>query len=269
MITSYADGFATVQPWGEFLAARDQVGRAEQRGSRTGMNIFLLAIVAVAVAALLVMMWTVGNLFRRVGPNRALIVYGWGGTHIVTGGGQRRLAALSKFSGAVARADVVRRRARATAVHLAGRRGRRRGRLADQGQVGPREHPHRRRAIPDQASRRARGAAAAGHGRPPARHRRLAQGGRDRQGARDRRRPRARQRLRRPEQDGPRRRVVHHQEGHRRERLHQQHGSPGHRPGQARSRHRHRPKPNAIPPSAARWLCAKQPLLRPRPTRSA
>jgi len=51
------------------------------------MNIFLLAIVAVAVAALLMMMWTIGTLFRRVGPNRALIVYGWGGTHIVTGGG--------------------------------------------------------------------------------------------------------------------------------------------------------------------------------------
>src|SRR6185503_6853028 len=33
-------------------------------------------------------MWTVGTLFRRVGPNRALIVYGWGGTHIVTGGGR-------------------------------------------------------------------------------------------------------------------------------------------------------------------------------------
>jgi flotillin len=52
------------------------------------MNIFLLAIAVVAVAALLLMMWTVGTLFRRVGPNRALIVYGWGGTHIVTGGGR-------------------------------------------------------------------------------------------------------------------------------------------------------------------------------------
>jgi flotillin len=52
------------------------------------MNIFLLAVAVVAVAALLVMMWTVGTLFRRVGPNRALIVYGWGGTHIVTGGGR-------------------------------------------------------------------------------------------------------------------------------------------------------------------------------------
>jgi flotillin len=42
----------------------------------------------VAVVVLLVTMWIVGNLFRRVGPNRALIVYGWGGTHIVTGGGR-------------------------------------------------------------------------------------------------------------------------------------------------------------------------------------
>jgi flotillin len=52
------------------------------------MDIFLVAVVAVAVAVLLLMMWTVGALFRRVGPNRALIVYGWGGTHIVTGGGR-------------------------------------------------------------------------------------------------------------------------------------------------------------------------------------
>lgn len=52
------------------------------------MDIFLVAVVAAAVAVLLLMMWTVGALFRRVGPNRALIVYGWGGTHIVTGGGR-------------------------------------------------------------------------------------------------------------------------------------------------------------------------------------
>jgi flotillin len=52
------------------------------------MDIFLIAVVAGAVAVLLLMMWTVGALFRRVGPNRAQIVYGWGGTHIVTGGGR-------------------------------------------------------------------------------------------------------------------------------------------------------------------------------------
>src|SRR5215469_6114942 len=52
------------------------------------MDILLGVVVGGAVVALLLIMWVVGNLFRRVGPNRALIVYGWGGTHIVTGGGK-------------------------------------------------------------------------------------------------------------------------------------------------------------------------------------
>src|ERR687885_714058 len=52
------------------------------------MNEFVLAMVVSAVIVLLLIMWLVGTLFRRVGPNRALIVYGWGGTHIVTGGGR-------------------------------------------------------------------------------------------------------------------------------------------------------------------------------------
>src|SRR3954462_7361855 len=52
------------------------------------MDIFLGLVVLGAVLALVLIMWVVGNLFRRVGPNRALIVYGWGGTHIVTGGGR-------------------------------------------------------------------------------------------------------------------------------------------------------------------------------------
>jgi flotillin len=42
----------------------------------------------VAVVVVVLLMWLVGSLFRRVGPNEALIVYGWGGTHIVTGGGK-------------------------------------------------------------------------------------------------------------------------------------------------------------------------------------
>src|SRR5919202_1212092 len=52
------------------------------------MDPIVVGVVAGAVVALLLIMWIVGNLFRRVGPNRALIVYGWGGTHIVTGGGK-------------------------------------------------------------------------------------------------------------------------------------------------------------------------------------
>src|ERR687884_1941383 len=52
------------------------------------MDVFLLIIVVAAVLVLLGISLTVGGLFRRVGPNRALISYGWGGTHIVTGGGK-------------------------------------------------------------------------------------------------------------------------------------------------------------------------------------
>src|SRR4051812_20063898 len=52
------------------------------------MDLMVAIIVAVAVATVVLMMWIIGTLFRRVGPNRALIAYGWGGTHIVTGGGR-------------------------------------------------------------------------------------------------------------------------------------------------------------------------------------
>lgn len=52
------------------------------------MAVEVIVVVVVAVAVLLLLMWLVGSLFRRVGPNEALIVYGWGGTHIVTGGGK-------------------------------------------------------------------------------------------------------------------------------------------------------------------------------------
>jgi flotillin len=52
------------------------------------MDIFLLIIVVVCVLVLFGISLTVGGLFKRVGPNRALISYGWGGTHITTGGGR-------------------------------------------------------------------------------------------------------------------------------------------------------------------------------------
>jgi flotillin len=52
------------------------------------MNQIALGVVVAAVVFVMLLMWMIGTLFRRVGPNRALIVYGWGGTHIVTGGGK-------------------------------------------------------------------------------------------------------------------------------------------------------------------------------------
>jgi flotillin len=48
----------------------------------------VLIIVIAAVVGVLALMWLVGSLYRRVGPNRALIVYGFGGHNIVTAGGK-------------------------------------------------------------------------------------------------------------------------------------------------------------------------------------
>src|SRR5215467_14876190 len=51
------------------------------------MSLFvILIIVAVAVVVLLIGVNTYGRLLRKVGPNQALIVYGSGGTKVITGG---------------------------------------------------------------------------------------------------------------------------------------------------------------------------------------
>jgi flotillin len=52
------------------------------------MNVVIVLVAVAAVITLLLIMWIIGTLFRRVGPNRALIVYGWGGTKVVHGGGR-------------------------------------------------------------------------------------------------------------------------------------------------------------------------------------
>src|SRR5881296_1927765 len=46
-----------------------------------------LIIAGLAVLALLLLMSVLARLYRKAGPNQALIVYGFGGTHIVQGGG--------------------------------------------------------------------------------------------------------------------------------------------------------------------------------------
>lgn len=46
------------------------------------------AVIAVVVAVVFVFVLSIiVQMFRKVGPNQALIVYGWGGTRVVTGGG--------------------------------------------------------------------------------------------------------------------------------------------------------------------------------------
>src|SRR5581483_3202502 len=47
----------------------------------------IIVIAVLAVLALLVLLSILVRMFRKVGPNQALIVYGFGGTRIVTGGG--------------------------------------------------------------------------------------------------------------------------------------------------------------------------------------
>jgi flotillin len=48
----------------------------------------VLIVVILAVVGVLALMWLMGSLYRRVGPNRALVVYGFGGHSIVTAGGK-------------------------------------------------------------------------------------------------------------------------------------------------------------------------------------
>ncbi|HET7034172.1 MAG TPA: SPFH domain-containing protein [Thermomicrobiaceae bacterium] len=48
----------------------------------------IIAIVVVAILTIIVITAGIGSIYRRVSPNRALIVFGSGGTSIITGGGK-------------------------------------------------------------------------------------------------------------------------------------------------------------------------------------
>ena len=52
------------------------------------MDNTIIAVVVVLVLVTLGLIYTMAGLYRRVGPNRALIVYGKGGTQVITGGGR-------------------------------------------------------------------------------------------------------------------------------------------------------------------------------------
>jgi len=51
------------------------------------VNITTLVAIAVIVVGMVVVISILGSLYRKVGPNRALIVYGRGGTKVIVGGG--------------------------------------------------------------------------------------------------------------------------------------------------------------------------------------
>src|SRR5437870_12500741 len=49
----------------------------------------VIAIIAtLLVVALILILGMLASMFRKVGPNQALVIYGFGGTHIVQGGGR-------------------------------------------------------------------------------------------------------------------------------------------------------------------------------------
>jgi flotillin len=48
----------------------------------------IVVIAALCIIALMFIFVVMASMFRKVGPNQALIIYGFGGTHIVQGGGR-------------------------------------------------------------------------------------------------------------------------------------------------------------------------------------
>ena len=52
------------------------------------MNPSIVVIAVLMIAAIVFISAVVASMFRKVGPNQALIIYGFGGTHIVQGGGR-------------------------------------------------------------------------------------------------------------------------------------------------------------------------------------
>ena len=232
------------------------------------VSLVTIGIALVAVVVLILIMGFIGSLYRRVGPNRALIVYGSGGTHIVTGGGKvvwPLFQSCQELSLELMSFDVAPEQDLYTA---AGRRRGGRGRRPDQGQVRPGEHPDRGRAVPDQAAEEREALirlVMEGHLRGIVGLLTVEQIVKEPEMVAGR----VRRRRRRPDQDGPRGRLVHDQAGHRRERLHHQHGPPGRGADQARGRHRGRRGRARHRYQAARWRRARRPSLRPRPIRSA
>src|SRR5947209_4120398 len=60
------------------------------------MNTETLIIVGIIVVGTVMLISILGSLYRKIGPNRALIVYGRGGTKVVVGGGTLVLPLFQK-----------------------------------------------------------------------------------------------------------------------------------------------------------------------------
>lgn len=56
-----------------------------------------IVIALTAVAVLVALLVAIGAMYRRCGPNQALIIFGWGGTQIITGGGRLVIPVFQNF----------------------------------------------------------------------------------------------------------------------------------------------------------------------------
>ena len=207
----------------------------------------VIVIVGLSLLAFIILAGMLARMFRKAGPNEALIVYGFRGPRVIKGHGTVIFPMVENCRELSLELMSLRRGAAAGSLHQAGRRGDGGSRGADQGAQRSGIDPDRGRAVSHQDAAAARRPDPPGDGRPSARHHRPADGGADCERAGDGRRSHARHLRGRHEQDGTRSGFVHHQGGARQERIHHQHGPAGHRPHQARrgdrdsrSRARHR-----------------------------
>ena len=95
-------------------------------------NSVYFIIVGLAAAATLLLFTMLAKMFRKAGPNEALIVYGFRGPRVI-GPWHGDFPDGGKLAAAVAGTDELRCRTAAGPVHQAGRGGDGRGRRADQG----------------------------------------------------------------------------------------------------------------------------------------
>ena len=58
-----------------------------------------IVVIGLLVIVIFVLLFAAANLFRKVGPNQALIVYGFRGTRIITGGGPSARSSLGTRPG--------------------------------------------------------------------------------------------------------------------------------------------------------------------------
>ena len=81
-------GASRQRPWVQPRSSnRTRAGREKVDASRQEVQIGTNHVAGLAVVALLIVISTFVRMYRKVAPNQALIVYGFGGTRIVQGGG--------------------------------------------------------------------------------------------------------------------------------------------------------------------------------------